>query len=404
MTRRVHLDPQGGAAGDMFVAALLDLDPAAERDCLDAVRRVLSADEVDVRTVAHHDGVLAGRRFHVALPGGDPAAETGHAPHRSWKDIRSMINGAGLPETVRAHAIGIFEALADAEGLCHGVDAADVTFHEVGAWDSIADVVAAAVLVDRFSDARWTLGPLPRGAGAVETAHGRMPVPAPATTRLLDGFVFIEDGLEGERVTPTGAAILAYLKPDQSPQRAPGRQNGVGIGFGERTFPGVCNILRAICYDDASPSANHFDTEEIVEVDFDIDDQSAEDLALALDKVRAIDGVIDVAQSAYIGKKGRMLTSVRILSAPGSLETLIAACFSETTTLGVRWSPRRRAVLRREHRTTPSGRRVKIAERAGGRTVKVEMDDLADAPDGHEGRERLRRAEERRYQRGDDAG
>ncbi len=199
--RHFHLDALGGVAGDMFVACVLDAYPALADGAAVAAS---TAARIGCRIVTHRDHVLTGSRFVV---GDDHEHQHHHGGahdhgHARWSAIRAALEACSLRAPVRDHAIGIFSLLAEAEARVHGIAVADVTFHEVGALDSIADIVAAAWLVDALSPARWSVGPLPLGGGSVRTAHGVMPVPAPATTLLLEGFAMLDDGIGGERVTP----------------------------------------------------------------------------------------------------------------------------------------------------------------------------------------------------------
>ena len=301
-------------------------------------------------------------------------------------------------------AEAIFALLAEAEAEVHGIAVEDVTFHEVGAWDSIADVVCAAWLIDSLDPAAWSCAPLPLGGGRVRTAHGMLPVPAPATALLLRGLPTFHDGVGGERVTPTGAAILRHLDPSFEPAGLRGRIARTGHGFGSRRLPGMSNVLRALVLDPASepvPRPGPAWREETVAVcSFEVDDQTAEDLAVGLDRLRAADGVLDVVQTPAVGKKGRMAASVRVLARPEARERVIERCFAETATLGVRWQPVRRAVLEREEAVADvAGEpvRIKWARRGTGGgevTVKAEMDDVANADGGRAGREERRRRAE----------
>ncbi len=384
--RHVHLDPLGGVAGDMFAAALLHARPDGLLDVSAAVAAVAG---VGCQLVPHTDGTLSGARFVVA----DGDGGHGHHGHTRWADIRSRIERAHIASEVRRHALGIFGCLAEAEARVHGVAEDDVAFHEVGAVDSMADILAASVLIAALHPASWSVGPLPIGSGRVETAHGTMPVPAPATALLLEGFATHDDGIAGERVTPTGAAILRHL--GAAPSRPPGVLRGSGYGFGARRLFGVSNCLRALVFDaaDAPAEAGH---RELAVVSFEVDDQTGEDLAAGLDRLRAVPGVHDVLQMMAIGKKGRMAVHVQVLARPDAVEQAVAACFSETTTIGLRvQAVQGRALPRRLVETTVDGQavRVKLAERPGGLTGKAESDHLLAVP-GHAARTRLRRAAE----------
>jgi pyridinium-3,5-bisthiocarboxylic acid mononucleotide nickel chelatase len=387
---QIHLDALGGVAGDMFAAALLDAFPAHEAGVLDSIRAALP--EVVCRSVPHNDGVLAGRRFSVSridasegrthAPGhhhGEPHHHGTHHAHRAWARIRADLGEAALAPTTRAHAIGIFTCLAEAEAYVHGIEVEAVEFHEVGAWDSIADIVAAAHLIGVLDAKAWSVSALPLGSGRVRTQHGPLPVPAPATARLLEGFVTLDDGIPGERVTPTGAAILRYLR-DCAPPGAPTPRilQASGIGFGTRVLPGLSNCLRVLVYADAPTAQAGTEHRELGVIEFEVDDQSAEDLAMGLDHLRAHPDIFDVVQMPVFGKKGRMMIHVRALARASAMDVAIAACFTETTTIGLRHRIVSGAALPRTLTTVAvEGRevRVKVVARPNGPTAKAEADD-----------------------------
>jgi uncharacterized protein (TIGR00299 family) protein len=393
--RHLHLDPIGGIAGDMFVAALLDAEPEREAACLRATELVAG---VPCRLSRHRDPVLAGARFDVRADH-NPHHHHDHG-HTAWRDIRARLGDAALPDAVRAHALGIFAVLADAEARVHGVEPEAVTFHEVGAVDSIADIVAASWLIaaqrDADGPATWSVGPLPLGGGEIRTAHGLLPVPAPATALLLEGFAVINDGIAGERVTPTGAAILKHLAAGDAPPLGARRLLRNGFGFGTRVLAGRPNALRVMMSESADAPRMAHDYRDLAVIAFEVDDQTAEDLAVGLDRLRALVGVHDVLQIPAFGKKGRMATQVQILAAPAALEAVVAACFDETSTIGLRTHIVRGRTLRRsvaEVSVKGRGVRVKRVERPAGTTGKAESDDLS-VP-GHAERTRLRREAER---------
>jgi len=381
----IHLDPVGGIAGDMLVAALLDAFP---EHAAGAIKAACGLAPVRCRLVAHKDATLAGSRFVVE----DHGQHRGHH-HVHWADIRASIAGSALPEAVRTHAIGIFAHLADAEARVHGIAPDDVAFHEVGAADSIADILAAAWLIEAIGAISWSVASLPLGSGMVRTAHGLLPVPAPATTLLLENFATHDDGIAGERVTPTGAAILRYLKPGP---RTGGRIARQGMGFGTRTLPEMSNVLRVIAFDTAAPAAAQGHRELLV-VSFEIDDQSGEDLAAGVAHLRALSGVHDVLLLQAFGKKNRVATQVQVLATPEQTEAVVAACFAQTTTIGLRTQiVAARALPRRMADATVDGTRVrvKLVERPAGITGKAEADDLAQGATHAERTSLRRRAEE----------
>jgi uncharacterized protein (TIGR00299 family) protein len=384
----LHLDPVGGVAGDMFIAAVLDAFPRLRDGMLAAIRQAGLPADIRLELTAHSDHALTGARFLV---------EEGHhrgAPqhrHTAFRDIRSMLQKAALDEGVGRHALGIFSLLAEAEGRVHGMPPDEVSFHELGEWDSIADIVGAAYLIAQLTPATWSVGAIPQGSGGVKTAHGWLPVPTPATALLLEGFELVQDGLVGERVTPTGAAILRHLRAQHTPERRSRKLIGSGTGFGTKQFPGLSNCLRLLAFDESGVA---IETDRVAQLAFEVDDQSAEDLAIALDRLRAHPSVLDVLQIPAFGKKGRVTMHVEVLLEPHDMENVVEMCFSETTTLGVRRQMIERSKLARSMRTLESsGRqvRVKVAQRPSGRTAKVEADDLRSVAGGRTERERLRR-------------
>jgi len=402
----IHLDAVGGVAGDMFIAAMLDAFPDLRNGMLGAIRAAGLPADVHVGFAEHQDHALTGLRFRVIEPRvAELMVAAHHHPHTPFADIRTHLQGCALTPTVRMHAIEIFTLLAEAEAKVHGKTVDTVSFHELGEWDSIADIVGAAYLIDAVArivpgallDAvvtTWSVGTLPLGRGRVKTAHGMLPVPTPATALLLAGFEFADDGLEGERVTPTGAAILRHLGCTQTAARRARRLLRTGIGFGTRTFPGISNVLRVLAFEEARENRGG---DEVAQVQFEVDDQTPEDLAIALDKLRSHPAVLDVLQTPAFGKKGRMTMHIQLLAEVADMEGVFDACFSETTTIGLRFQVMQRRKLARASTTVEAaGRqmRVKVAERPGRKTAKVEADDLLNVMGGRAERERLQREAE----------
>jgi pyridinium-3,5-bisthiocarboxylic acid mononucleotide nickel chelatase len=385
----IHLDPLGGLAGDMFLGAVLDAWPDLAEGAFAAMRAAGLPEDWEVRHVPHRDGVLTGSRLAI-----DPPATGEHAPHGMYVEIRERIAKAPIEPGARARALAILGLLAEAEARVHGRPIEQVHFHELADWDSIADVVGAAFVIEALG-ASWSTAPLPIGRGRIASSHGALPVPAPAAALLLQGFAVIDDGIEGERVTPTGAAILRHL--EALPGLPPGswRLAATGVGFGTRRLPGMSNALRVLAYERAE--AARVD-EQVAVIGFEVDDQNPEELALALDALRGLDGVLDVIQLAAIGKKGRLASQVQVLARPERLDATIDACFAETTTLGLRWRIEARAVLVRENVTVAGSERevaVKVARRPGGaRTAKAEVDQIGAGPGGQAGRTRRRQVAE----------
>jgi uncharacterized protein (DUF111 family) len=278
-----------------------------------------------------------------------------------------------------------------------------VHFHELADWDSLLDIVAAGCIAAALEGAQWTASAPPLGGGTVRTAHGLLPVPAPATSHLLTGYPWRDDGMGGERVTPTGAAILRHLVPPAAcaARHSAGRLTAVGCGAGTRELPGTANVVRALVFERSPADA----TDIVAILEFDVDDMSGEEIAVAADRLRAEPGVIDVSTGMRVGKKGRLVADFRLLARQHAADFVAQSCFSETSTLGLRVREERRRLLpRSEIAAAVDGGtlQVKVTERPGGeRTAKAAHDDVA-ATRGLDARRRARAAAERRALQGDD--
>ena len=388
----LHLDPVGGIAGDMFVAALLDLRPDLATGLRQALATVPSLEGIEMDLARHNDGVLTGHRFIVRAAPSQRRHRDG--THTHWKSIRHELEHCQLDREAVTHALGIFSCLAEAEAKVHDVPVDEVSFHEVGAWDSIADIVAAGWLVARLAVGKWTVSALPLGAGRVNSDHGLLPVPAPATALLLEGYSTLADGIEGERVTPTGAAIVRYLCKPERKLWSPLVLRATAHGFGTKELRGISNCLRILAFE--AEEAPVFIRDHVAVLECEIDDQSAEDLAHAVDHLRRHAGVLDVIQAAVFGKKNRMATHLRVLAEIAMADRIVEAIFEETTTIGVRRTTAERSVLPREQSTLDADGHVlnlKSVRRPSGSTAKVEADDLAGIS-GHRRRHGLRQAAE----------
>lgn len=380
----LHLNPLGGLAGDMFCAALLDAHPELLTKVQRAVASVTGA--VRIRLLPA-EGPIGGKRFHV-----EPS-QTASTPrhHTQFRRIRSLLDGSDLSPGIRGRALAVFELLAEAEARVHGTAPDDVEFHEIGAWDSIADIVGAAALQDALGVVSASCAPLPLGSGQADTAHGPVPVPAPATALLLRGLAVRDDAIDGERVTPTGAAILQALKPRETVPDGL-RLSATGRGFGTRRLPGIPNCLQILCLNRAATD-RQYRRDRVAELRFEVDDQTPEDLALGLDRLRGLEGVLSVTTHQAFGKKGRLTMRVEVLARPEALHSVVENSFCETATIGLRHSEVDRYILSRAQREVEVGGRrvsVKVVERPRGRTAKAESEDLVDVA-GRRERDALRR-------------
>jgi uncharacterized protein (TIGR00299 family) protein len=381
-TMHIHLDPVGGIAGDMFVGAVLDIHPELAEAAIAAVRAAGIDDGVKLAHIPFSDEILSGSRFEVKVPA------TGLEHHHvRWSALNKRLSESRLAPPVRARAIDIFTHLAEAEARVHGKAVATVAFHEVGAWDSIADIVAAAFVIESLDPCDWSIGAIPIGSGRVSSEHGLLPVPAPATVLLLEGFNCFDDGFPGERVTPTGAAIIKHLDPAYGLGPTPRQLKNTGYGFGTRRIAGLSNCLRVLQFGTVASSTVRPDQAMVIR--FEVDDQTAEDLAVGLERLRGLDGVLDVNQIPITGKQGRLLMGIQVLARPEMIDSVTDACFRETTTLGLRLQLIDRLVLARREAKSAAGVTVKVAERPGGPTAKADMLDIAGG-NGHRGRQARR--------------
>lgn len=366
--KQARLDLQGGLAGDMFVAAMIDAMPELKPLVPEVLAALPLPEGTIVDLVPHHDGMFGGHQLSIELP----SLNT----HTSWRQIEQMIRQCALNSEARSLAISIFRALAKVEAEIHNKAIADVVFHEVGAWDSIIDIVLAAALISASGIENWSVSPIPLGSGLIHTRHGQISAPAPATRLLLQSFECVDDGIPGERVTPTGAAILKSIIGTK-PVR--GRLMSTGSGFGQKRLTGTSNCVWLSIFD-TKVAVNS--VERIVQLSFEIDDATPEELAIGLDHIRVTEGVIDVTEMAAWGKKGRHVHAVCILGRPEHTEAIVESCFHQTSTLGLRIIEIERRILPRRLVQGTDGTGVKVATRPNGvKTAKAESHDIAGEPD-----------------------
>ena len=372
---RIRLDPIGGIAGDMFVAAALDAFP----HLWDAVRADLAAvlppEAGEPVFGQRNSGAFAARSFGLdAIP-----QERHHRGHHrdhletTYAAMLARISDAGLEAGVTEAASALLTILGKAEAAVHGIPLEKVHFHEIADWDSLMDVVAAGSIAARL-DAEWSVSALPSGGGTIRTQHGLLPLPAPATIEILKGFEWRDDGVPGERVTPTGAAILRYLV-DPERRFAGGRLISAGAGAGTRALPAIPNILRLLAFEtDAVASSDR-----VVCISFEVDDMTGEEIGTACERLRAKAGVLDVSVAPWLGKKGRPAQAFRLLVAPAAVDSVADRCFAETSTIGLRLREEKRVVLPRRHSAAAAIRTKTVTRPDGAVTAKAENDHLAGA-------------------------
>lgn len=330
----LHLDCASGISGDMFLGACLDLGMPVAR--LEEMAERLGLDGVELRVERAKRGGLSGVRFSV-LRDGRPVEGAGSegAAHRRLSTILRMIEKSGLGSGVVETASALFRRLGEAEARVHGVDIEEVHFHEVGADDSIVDLVGAAVALDHFRPARVSSSAIVVGSGTVSTRHGIMPVPAPATALLLQGVPVTPDGAAGELTTPTGAVIVRELVDEFEPSGTdrPRRVENSGIGLGSRELADRPNALRL---QRATPvAAGGGPWRQVAVLECQLDDATGEAVGYAAEALLAA-GALDVFATAVQMKKSRPGVAVTVICRPEQSSELAERLLLETGSLGCR--------------------------------------------------------------------
>jgi pyridinium-3,5-bisthiocarboxylic acid mononucleotide nickel chelatase len=363
--RTLIFDPFAGISGDMTVAALLDLglEAAWLRDFVAG----LGIGDVDVSIEPVNRGGIAAPHVSFSYPP--------EKAHRHLRHVVEIIERCNAPERARQTAVAIFRRIAEAEAQIHGTTIEMVHFHEVGAMDAILDVMTVAAAVDELGFDEFRSRPVAVGSGWIDIQHGRYPVPAPATLRILEGLTLTGTDLAGECTTPTGAAILAVLTGgrDAPAEFVAGR---TGFGAGTRDPQDRPNVLRLI---EAVGSAS---SEPLWIVQADLDDMPAEYVAAAQDALLRA-GALDVVFTAVTMKKGRLGTRAEVLVDAARLNVVEGALFLSTSTIGLRRWPVQRSVLdRRTEETSFRGQTIRwkhVRMPDGSSRSKPEYDDVVRA-------------------------
>jgi uncharacterized protein (TIGR00299 family) protein len=403
--RVAYLDCFSGISGDMFLGALVDagvspklledtvaaLDIGARIEISRVLRAGISATKVDV--YAHGEKDLPREVFwkqqkqehphehahpHVWWRGSAPPrtapspvpTQDHHEHGRGLTEIRAIIEKAAISNTAKATAIRIFEALGEAEAEIHNTSIDQVHFHEVGAVDALVDIVCAAVGAESLAVEEWVCSPLNVGGGTVQCAHGTLPVPAPATLKLLRDAPVYSSGPQVELVTPTGAAIVKTLSTRFAPFPAM-KIAKAGYGAGTRDFPEHPNLLRLTIGEAATPEGARASpptsSDRIAVLEANLDDLSPQVLAYAMERLLA-EGALDVFSVPVQMKKGRPGALLTVLAKLEDANRLTRTIFAETTTLGVRRREEQRQTLSRRWETvatTWGPVRIKIANLNG---------------------------------------
>jgi uncharacterized protein (TIGR00299 family) protein len=333
--RHAWVDASAGVAGDMLLGALVDAgaDLAQIQTAVDAV--VPGA----VRLVAR-DVLRAGQSGTKV----DVEVLTEDLPHRHWREIRTMVTEAALPERTRARALATFGRLAEAEARVHGTSPEDVHFHEVGALDSIADVVGVCAALELLDVATLSAGPVAVGSGRIRTAHGDIGVPVPAVVQLSAGKRVLAGG-RGELATPTGMALVVALseRDEDLPALV---VDGAGAGAGTKDFPDRPNLTRVLLGTSTAGAASTGTGDPVTVLEANVDDLDPRLWPGVLDRLLA-GGALDAWLVSILMKKGRPAHTLTVLAHPQHVPALRDLVFTETSTLGVRASDWTRTALPR---------------------------------------------------------
>jgi pyridinium-3,5-bisthiocarboxylic acid mononucleotide nickel chelatase len=387
MKRYLRLDSVGGASGDMILSALVSI--GADLEAIEKTLNSFFPEKLTFKCETASASGLTGICLKVHCPASgvlDPAScvlspesntwpDAHHAhehEHRGLKEITTLLAGSPLSEATRSLALRVFRALGEAEAKIHNTSLEKIHFHEVGAWDSVADIVGSCLALEQLGICGVSCGPLPVGIGTITCSHGQMPNPAPATQELLQGMRVVQTDEPFELVTPTGAALLRVWT--QTLERVPEETvlEKSGFGFGTRALKQRPNVLRATVMRDekgvrvsafAMPTADRQGSglasggeEKLLVLEANLDDCNPEWIA-SLVPVLLEQGALDVWQTPILMKKGRAGVLLSVLAPETLADALRETIFRGTTTFGIRYYPVRREVLERrfEQVATPYG-------------------------------------------------
>ncbi len=353
-----YFDCFSGASGDMILGALVDAGWTGLEDALRSLD--VPGWELDVKNMVKRGITATSVSFKL-----EPATE-----HRNLDDMVRVIGRSGLPQAVQDSACTIFRRLGAVESGVHGIPVERVHFHELGGLDTLLDIVGACAGFAHFGFQRVAVSPIAVGSGTVNTAHGLLPVPAPATAKLLEGWAITPGLAAKELTTPTGAAILTHFASSQELPSMRLRSTSYGAGTRELDYP---NVLRLLIGEPVGSQP----TETVVVIETTIDDMSPELFPPALDELFKA-GAVDAFLTPIQAKKGRPATLLTALVPPGSEQAAIEAIFRHTSTIGLRFRTEQRSTLPRHQVTvqTPYGPvQVKVAGEGAMRKAKPEFED-----------------------------
>lgn len=353
----LYIDCPMGISGDMFLGALIDM--GVDLKMILRELKKLPVDKINVKVSKEVRHSISATAFRVKIK------EERH--HRTFKDIKKIITKSTLAPEVKDLSVKIFENIADAEGKIHGISPEEVHFHEVGAMDSIIDIVGAAVAVRSLKADAVISSPIPLGSGWTDTMHGRLPIPAPATLEILKGVPLRPSTAPFELTTPTGAAIIKTLAGDFGGIPAM-KVERIGYGAGKKDFREAANVLRLMTGEgEIRRGKETGGRERLTVLETNIDDMSPQVAGYVMEKLFGA-GALDCFFTPVQMKKGRPGVLLTVLAAEEEKEKLMDIIFDETTTIGVRSYPVERLCLERKivKVKTPYGTvRLKVAYKDG---------------------------------------
>lgn len=363
MTRIAWFDCASGISGDMLLGALVDAGLPVS--VLNRTLRLVLPGEIRFRSRKVIKGGVQATKVDLLFT----------APPKNLRNIKSilsLIQRSGLPASLKSRSSDIFRKMAEGEGAAHRVALEKVTFHELGGLDTIGDVVGAVAGLAHLEIDEVQASPLNLGEGRVKTAHGLIPVPGPATARILSGVPVYSSGIKRELTTPTGAAIIATLASSFGPLPLM-RLKQTGIGAGEAEIPESPNILRVLIGESSVPASR----DQVCQLETQIDDMNPQIYDLLMERLFQA-GALDVFLTPVIMKKGRPAILLSVLTSPGNIQPVSDAIFRESSTLGIRIAKLDRIILRREpgELKTPWGKvRIKKSWLNGKMRMAPEYDD-----------------------------
>jgi hypothetical protein len=348
----LYLDCFAGISGDMFLGAMLDLGLPP---------RILRAELAKLKLTGYRISTRRVVKQNITATKFDCAAKPAHI-HRSYTDIAAMIQKSRLSDNVKRRALNVFRRLGEAEAKIHGVPLEKIHFHEIGAVDSIVDIVGVCVAVEALGVSEIYAAPPPLGSGLVETTHGRFPLPAPATLELLKGVPTQSSSEMAELVTPTGAALLTEFCTKFGPMPAMSVEK-IGYGAGARDFDKTPNVLRAVFgVASAVPSRSSDEADTVAIIETNLDDMNPQLFGDVMERLLAA-GALDVFMTAVQMKKNRPGTLLTVLCGRNDVDRMADLLLTHTTSFGVRVHEVQRRKLARKS--------VKLKTKFGQIEVKI---------------------------------